>query len=211
LPADWSHALTVLSLLVDPANDIHAEEVLRRLGSTEEHIGNMRLRAMRDHTQLSTFVFRNVPQPVTFDDAIRALAFLGVGPESLHLIDQRIQVLPNENPTLSDLLADLWRNDKWNVEDPGVGVTVSTIHAAKGREFDVVFVVAMEEGIIPHFNGTECATSEGEIEEERRLAFVAITRARHFLFLSHAAKRTASFGFKELDQRPSRFLEEMTK
>lgn len=221
LPADWSHALTVLSLLVDPANDIHTEEVLRRLGSTEEHIGNMRLRAMRDHVQLSTFVFRNVPQPVTFDDAIRALAFLGVGPESLHLIDQRVQVLPNENPTLSDLLADLWRNDKWNVEDPGVGVTVSTIHAAKGKEWDVVFVVAMEEGILPSKQALDASDDprDGDtrsvidpslLEEERRLAFVAITRARHLLFLSHAAKRTASFGFKELDQSPSRFLDEMT-
>jgi DNA helicase-2/ATP-dependent DNA helicase PcrA len=212
LPADWSHALTVMSLLVDPANDIHAEEVLRRLGSTEEHIGNMRLRAMRDHTQLSTFVFRNVPQPVTFDDAIRALAFLGVGPESLHLIDQRVQVLPNENPTLSDLLADLWRNDTWNVEDPGVGVTVCTMHAAKGKEFDAVFVVAMEEGILPSNQALKTLDTGdmiAAIEEERRLAFVAITRARHLLFLSHAAKRTASFGFNELDQSPSRFLAEM--
>lgn len=213
LPADWSHALTVLSLLVDPANDIHAEEVLRRLGSTEEHIGNMRLRAMREHVNLSVFVLKNLPPAVGFDATLQCLSFLGVSQESTGLIHQRMQVLPNENPTLSDLLADLWRNDTWNVEDKGAGVTVCTIHAAKGKEFDVVFVVALEEGIIPH--GVTTAkdpppldlAEPPEIEEERRLCFVAITRARHLLFLSHAARRT--LWYKDYEQSPSRFIAEM--
>lgn len=201
LPADWSYALTLLSLLVDPANDFYAEEVLRHKGHADHYIGALRLKAMQEKVALSSFIFKNVPVPIPFDQVLQSLAFFDVSTESLELIKQRIEVLPNDNPTISDLLADLWRNDTWNVEDKGVGVTVCTIHAAKGKEWDVVFVVALEEGVLPQLK------KDSDIEEERRLCFVAITRARHMLFLSHAAKRTAYF--KEHEQQPSRFISEM--
>jgi DNA helicase-2/ATP-dependent DNA helicase PcrA len=61
-----------------------------------------------------------------------------------------------------------------------------TIHAAKGLEFDHVFVVGMEENLFPHSNSI---MDEKEMEEERRLAYVAITRAKKNLYLTHASKR----------------------
>lgn len=65
-------------------------------------------------------------------------------------------------------------------------VTLMTIHAAKGLEFPVVFVVGMEEGLFPH---SRSLMNPGEMEEERRLAYVAITRAMHKLFLTYTRSR----------------------
>ena len=64
-----------------------------------------------------------------------------------------------------------------------------TVHSAKGLEFPAVFVAGMEEGIFPHVAGFGGADDPGKLEEERRLAYVAITRARKRLFLTYAATR----------------------
>ena len=61
-----------------------------------------------------------------------------------------------------------------------------TVHSAKGLEFDVVFISGLEEGLFPHENSL---TERDGLEEERRLMYVAITRARHRLYLSHAQTR----------------------
>jgi DNA helicase-2/ATP-dependent DNA helicase PcrA len=81
------------------------------------------------------------------------------------------------------------------------GVRLMTIHGSKGLEFDVVFLVGLEEGILPHLRSI---ANESEIEEERRLCYVAVTRARDFLHITHASKRLY-FGKSSLNQ-PSRFL-----
>jgi len=78
-------------------------------------------------------------------------------------------------------------------------VSLITLHSVKGLEFEVVFLVGMEEGILPHYN----ATTKEEIQEERRLCYVGITRAKEKLYLSYAAKRYSRY------QEPSRFLEEI--
>jgi DNA helicase-2/ATP-dependent DNA helicase PcrA len=83
-------------------------------------------------------------------------------------------------------------------------VTLMTMHAAKGLEFPVVFIVGVEEGLFPH---SRAATSEEELEEERRLCYVAITRAQRHLFITHAMKRR-TFG-EEAPAEPSRFLNEI--
>ncbi len=84
-------------------------------------------------------------------------------------------------------------------------VTLMTIHAAKGLEFPHVFVVGVEENLFPHANS---AVDEKELEEERRLAYVAITRAKQNLYLTHAANRMY-FG-KPSANRASRFLEDIS-
>jgi ATP-dependent DNA helicase Rep len=85
----------------------------------------------------------------------------------------------------------------------GDSVRLSTLHAAKGLEFPHVFLVGMEEEILPHRNSLE-----GEsLEEERRLCYVGITRARQSLTLSYADKRR-KYG-EDLACVPSRFLKEL--
>jgi DNA helicase-2/ATP-dependent DNA helicase PcrA len=83
-------------------------------------------------------------------------------------------------------------------------VTLMTMHAAKGLEFDSVFMVGMEEGLFPHLRS---ARTDEDIEEERRLCYVAITRARQHLYLTSAMRRR-SFG-EEAWTQPSRFLREI--
>lgn len=83
-------------------------------------------------------------------------------------------------------------------------VTLMTLHNAKGLEFPVVFMVGMEDNLIPHRSSLG---SQQEIEEERRLLYVGITRAQERLLLSHAESRM-SFGRSEYS-RPSRFFEDM--
>ncbi len=72
------------------------------------------------------------------------------------------------------------------MSEDGKAVTLMTVHSAKGLEFDNVFVAGMEESIFPHMNSIG---EEGAVEEERRLAYVAITRARKRLFLTCAQTR----------------------
>jgi len=83
-------------------------------------------------------------------------------------------------------------------------VTLMTLHAAKGLEFTVVFMTGMEEGLFPHARVGE---NEGEVEEERRLCYVGMTRAMENLYLSHARRRRV-YGSYQYNPR-SRFLEEI--
>ena len=83
-------------------------------------------------------------------------------------------------------------------------VTLMTLHAAKGLEFPVVFIVGMEDGLFPSSRASE---SEADLEEERRLAYVGMTRAMEKLFLTYAASRF-SFGSRSYNM-PSRFLMEL--
>src|SRR5687767_14586526 len=83
-------------------------------------------------------------------------------------------------------------------------VTLMTVHSAKGLEFPLVFIVGLEDGLFPH---SRSATDTAELEEERRLAYVAMTRAERFLYVTHAMKRRV-YG-EELASEPSQFLNEM--
>jgi DNA helicase-2/ATP-dependent DNA helicase PcrA len=84
-------------------------------------------------------------------------------------------------------------------------ITLITLHAAKGLEFPVVFLTGLEEGVLPHSRSLE---SQHELEEERRLAYVGITRAMHRLYLVRAIRRSF-FGGNMSYQEPSRFLGEI--
>lgn len=88
--------------------------------------------------------------------------------------------------------------------DPHAPVTLMTMHSAKGMEFPTVFIVGLEEDLFPHFRSHN---DEAALEEERRLFYVAITRAQERLFLTHA--RTRRHQGREISARPSRFLREL--
>ncbi|EGQ3285616.1 DNA helicase PcrA [Staphylococcus pseudintermedius] len=113
---------------------------------------------------------------------------------------------PLEEQSLINFLTDLSLVadvDGANLED---GVTLMTMHSAKGLEFPIVFIIGMEESIFPHIRAIQ-SESDHEMEEERRISYVAITRAEEELYLSHATSRTL-FGRPQSNAR-SRFLNEI--
>ena len=121
----------------------------------------------------------------------------GSAPASL-----RPPVASEKLPALIEWLA--LRSDLDALAGQAHAVTMMTIHSAKGLEFPVVFVAGMEEGIFPH---TSYEGDPAAVEEERRLAYVAITRARKKLYLTHATTRR-TFGSVQANP-PSRFLNEI--
>lgn len=111
----------------------------------------------------------------------------------------------NEDATLEDFLASVsLLSDVDKTVDENNLITLMTVHSAKGLEFKVVFVVGLEEGLFPTFRSLD---SDEDIEEERRLCYVAVTRAEEVLFLTNAKRRTI-YGNTNYPL-PSRFIAEM--
>lgn len=108
-------------------------------------------------------------------------------------------------PALMEWLA--LRSDLDSLAGETHAITMMTIHSAKGLEFPAVFVAGMEEGVFPHVHDFGGSDDPGKLEEERRLAYVAITRARKRLFLTYAATRR-TYGSTSANPR-SRFLNEI--
>ncbi|MCE9616241.1 MAG: UvrD-helicase domain-containing protein [Lentisphaerae bacterium] len=111
-----------------------------------------------------------------------------------------------EAATLASFLEDVALNaqDDNDKEEPAEGrLTLMTLHSAKGLEFGEVYLVGMEEGLLPHAR----SVADGNVEEERRLAYVGITRARRRLTVTYTESR-ARYG-KRATVLPSRFLYEM--
>lgn len=116
----------------------------------------------------------------------------------------------SENSLLGDFLQHLaLLSDVDNLKDSGRLLRLMTVHAAKGLEFPVVFITGLEEGLFPHSRSVlaEEAGEDGPIEEERRLMYVAMTRAQDLLYLSYAQQRTLRG--EATYQESSRFLEEI--
>ena len=137
-------------------------------------------------------------------------SYEGDSEERLENIDELVNAASeydNSNPEGSlqgfleevALISDI---DKW--DDQTDTVTLMTLHAAKGLEFPVVFIAGLEEGLLPH---SQSKDSDDDIEEERRLCYVGITRAQRDLFLIHTRYR-AKFGQRS-PCIPSRFLSEI--
>ena len=129
-------------------------------------------------------------------------------PDRLSNIRELITSVISKYDTLSEFLeqaALMMTDDNDSNDDPqnNNSVRIMTIHAAKGLEFDTVFLPAWEDGIFPN----DKAINEGAIEEERRLAYVAITRARRRCVISNAMMRVV-FGSRAYNS-PSRFITEM--
>ena len=117
------------------------------------------------------------------------------------------QVEDKGHLNLIDLLDQLSMNDdNKNNNDSQIDnyVSLMTIHGSKGLEFPYVFLCGLEEELLPHKNSLD---NEANVAEERRLFYVAITRAKEKLFISLAKERYSNF--KKSDRKPSRFLKEM--
>jgi DNA helicase-2/ATP-dependent DNA helicase PcrA len=199
MPMDWNKALLVVSLLVH-TNDVLVERYLRLQHSASE-VTAIKLKVQAQGSTLAAVAQSSISALKTGcdkpADVPKALAFAHVGEEAVNLIRDRIAMLP-ENATLADLLSDLY--SPVEAKEEGNQIFCLTIHASKGREWDTVFITGCEEGLLPFH--------KAELEEERRLAFVGITRARHRLVLSSCSLRQRQFG-GPVQQQPSRFLVEV--
>jgi DNA helicase-2/ATP-dependent DNA helicase PcrA len=106
------------------------------------------------------------------------------------------------------LVSDTDKLDRAPDEQERGRITLMTVHSAKGLEFPAVIVVGMDEGLFPH---ARSSTFQKELEEERRLAYVAITRAKERLYLLRARRRPAQGGMGYEATRPSRFLKDIPR
>ncbi|MCL8250351.1 ATP-dependent DNA helicase UvrD2 [Aeromicrobium fastidiosum] len=122
--------------------------------------------------------------------------------ESLHAIVSMASDLAESNPSagMTALVADLDRRIEQAHAPAADGVTLATLHSAKGLEWDAVFCVGMHEGMMPSVH----ADTPEMVEEERRLFYVGVTRARHDLMISWAATRKAG---GRGNRQPTRFLD----
>ncbi len=128
--------------------------------------------------------------------------------ENLQEFASAAQQFEEDHPEMEDLLGAFLDHaalvsdiDGWH---PEKGVSLMTLHAAKGLEFKAVFVAGLEDGVLPHFNAGEVPEN---VEEERRLFYVGMTRARERLFLSCCRRRRVAGRYK--DQLESPFLDEV--
>lgn len=157
------------------------------------------------------------PLDVLFDEIMRESGYMRslelLGDEGIPRIENILELKSNimryqdgqEEPTLSGFLEEIaLYTDLDNYDTAADAVTLMTVHSAKGLEFDRVYLAGMEEGVFP---GRNVQFNPAEIEEERRLAYVAITRARHTL-TAVCAERRLLFGSTNYG-RPSRFLDEI--
>ena len=109
-----------------------------------------------------------------------------------------------QTPTIDEWMQNIMLQTDQDAEDDGNRVTLMTVHSAKGLEYDYVYIVGMEEGLFPSSRSVE---SVQELEEERRLMYVAITRAKKAAMLSFSELRRV-WGKTE-NTSPSRFLKEI--
>jgi DNA helicase-2/ATP-dependent DNA helicase PcrA len=124
----------------------------------------------------------------------------------LRTVAEEYRGLPAREGLAAFLEAVALVSDTDNLEPDFDAVTLITLHQAKGLEFRVVFVVGMEEGILPHFRSLDDPL---QTEEERRLCYVGITRAREKLYLVHAFRRSL-MGTSRVN-KPSRFLDDIPR
>lgn len=116
----------------------------------------------------------------------------------------RYDALPPEEGVMQFLTDSALQSDQDEIKEEQKAVRLMTVHASKGLEFDVVFITGLEVGLFPHEKVTEENLTPEEREEERRLFYVALTRAKKKVFLSYAQLRTI-FGRQQVNM-PSEFI-----
>ena len=208
LPRDWALCRGLAELLVFPDNDalafFYLIARLEKGGATPKAAREMAHAARRiAHAEgrtinQSQLHYGRVTSPIV---AMQALAQSEVSRESQMIAAERLRDLP-PGSTMMDFALSLAEVREYVKDSDGPGVRCLTIHGAKGSEADVVFFVGLEEEVTPG------KRSDVDVEEERRLAFVAATRAREKLYLVHCLSRVTAWK-AVVPHTPSRFIKEM--
>lgn len=192
---DMPRAILLLSILLAPGNAILVERFLK-LDNPATTVDRWKLNAVLGGKEIANRL-SGILEKFLDGKLPGYLLGNGVSEETERAIRARSDALGLDDSTLADLIHDLNSRDESSASD---GVFVGTIHGAKGREWDTVFMPAFEEGLLPF--------TKNDIEEERRLAFVGMTRARHGLHLSLVEQRQRQWG-PVTPAAPSRFIKEM--
>jgi len=214
--------LAYVKVLANPDDDV---SLLRIINTPARGIGGTTLKRLKAHAALDRFLAilgaYAFEEMTSAADVIRDLVersgyadWLGdsddpIDQDRLANVDQLIAAAAEyderaEEPTLVGFLEQVALvNDQDAYEEGSERVTLMTLHAAKGLEFPVVFIVGVEEGILPH----ERRTTAADLEEERRLMFVGMTRAKDLLYLTHCAGRTLQG--RPMPAVPSPFIDEL--
>ncbi|OGL53250.1 hypothetical protein A3K55_02050 [Candidatus Shapirobacteria bacterium RBG_13_44_7] len=177
----------------------------RRLGSFENQLKNLDLKDLSSLQILESLVvnsgYLDRFDPKDEDDQHRI--------ENIKELKSVAASFPNINDFLENIALvqqEYSEQEKHKKKESRDGVRLMTLHSSKGLEFEAVFIVGFEEGILPH---SRSMVDDSDIEEERRLAYVGITRAKDYLYLSYATRRLY-FGKSSLNE-PSRFLLDIPK
>jgi DNA helicase-2/ATP-dependent DNA helicase PcrA len=202
--------LSYLRLLVNP-----------RDRNSRKRIGKLGVRRMKKFEELETSI-KNVKSKSTLDildEVLEKTGYLELyekeTEENIARLEniKELRSVATEFPKIGEFLENVALVEAESHFAPGASpdkqneknvVTLMTIHAAKGLEFPVVFIVGMEEGLFPH---SRSLWEPMELEEERRLAYVGITRAKNLLYLTYASRRLY-FG-EQVTNPPSRFLNDI--
>lgn len=152
---------------------------------------------------ISMYMSDNTPESISKRENLQELLN-----SAADFVEQRMEQDNSEQCTMADFLSEISLATDVDTEDEDGGdaekVTLMTIHAAKGLEFGNVFVVGVEEDLLPSAMSKD---SQAEVEEERRLLYVAITRAKRFCMLSYASSRFRNG--MSITTSPSRFLRDI--
>jgi len=196
LPDDYKRTLLYLSLLCNPENDRLAYAWLCKTNKAKAD--TIKMEALAQFTSINK-AWLHLPTEPDLADVIGLLRRESTSFEMIARIEDTTAKLP-DHYSLAELVSALQYEQP---KERGAGVTVTTMHSAKGREWDHVFLPALEQGVIPS------KSKNATLEEERRLMFVAMTRARHTLTLSSSIIREDPWTHRETTMQPSQFLEEV--
>lgn len=213
LPDDWRTARALVEFLTDPQNDTVAYFYLIArfiADGMKPAAARLAARGLRIGAGAAGVALNQYAPQLRFDRVNEADTVLHVAGtqkisrEARAIMADRLADLPN-GATAAELSLSLAELRSYEKEDTAGNVRVMTVHASKGREFDVVFLVGLEEEVFP---GKRAADDAAAIEEERRVAYVGATRARRALYLSFA--RTRPTAWKSIEaHRASRFVDEL--
>ena len=195
-PKDWRLCKAALTALANPENDAVMLWLIG-LAYDSDAAKRARLAAAQARQGVNAVCVR-LPAGVTPKTAPDHLAWLHVGPESIALAREAL----DRSATIADALLLLAQEERVSVTT-GEGVTVCTMHSAKGQEWETVYLPAFEQAIIPG------RWKDVDIEEERRLVFVAVTRAKWRLILSGANERKPNQWATVAPAERSQFIGEM--
>lgn len=208
MPEDWRFATLTVDMLVNPRNDLvfsfWINEMLKLRGIPE----NVRISEIQKYRDMAAGAGKPLCAAALNGDVpnVDVKTFAGwmwahsISADSMGLIDRTVAEL--DDPTLAEIALALTRDNTPKLSG-GDGVTITTMHAAKGREWPHIYIVGADQNIVP---GTR---KNMDVEAERRLFFVAVTRAKDALTISSAKARKPGHSFKDEPSEPSQFIREL--